>query len=1039
MKNIQIISASAGTGKTYQLAQVLFDRICGGVQPESIIATTFTTKAADELKSRIRAGLIRKGRADAAQRLDAALIGTVNSVCHRLVRDHAFQLGLSPEVGVLDESMAKNVLKQVIADVATREQMEELDGLNAALSEISWQENVQAIVNLARTNNIGPVALAGCEDRSVEQFLGILPERGSAEGIEAKLRSALETFMVEVEEDGVKKTAAAVKLAKSVLVKIAAGSPPAWQAWFKLSGLAPAKKQDDVAEPVRAAAEAHGQHPGLHEQCERVIRLIFQLAVKALSTYQQHKAEMGALDFADQEVYALKLLNDESVVEQLRGRVSLVLVDEFQDTSPIQLAIFLKLAELVDESVWVGDQKQSIYGFRGTDPALMDAAIKSIEASGGEPKILKESWRSRPALVDVSSDIFAKAFAGVGIPEERVRIRAAADLGAEPGGLGPVMETWSCNPGRKKFDALGVAAGVRDLLEDETVKVRDRVTGQTRAVRPDDVAVLCATNRQCDAIAESLARAGVPAHRERTGLLMTPEARLVIAGLRYFVDDHDALAVAELARALTYPEDGSGLLDALIAKPYAGEFHDMCILQSIRNDRQDNPAAGAVAVLDMVFDAVQARETCLRWGDSRNRLDNLDALRMHAVKYAASCETQGVACTPAGLIVSLKTLADDEADTQALLPGADKVTVSTWHGSKGCEWPVVVLCALEDDKERSALGVSVASDETGFDMADPLAGRWIRFWPSPYNSATKKASFFQWISAHEASIQVAKDNKRERLRVLYVIWTRAKDRLVLATNKGLLNEGVLSLLADEKEVPLLLGNEQGQLVAVGNVVDARGRALKGLDDVVSVPSPGSWYEYPSPLPGHPPAHVSPSDLEGCGQAQDPESVGKRIPLAGTPDMGAVGNAVHGFLAADRGDMDVESRKKIATGLLTRWDVLSALQPDALLMMSDRLNEWIAQIWPGAKWHREWPVMLKRNDGTIVRGIADLVLELDDAYVLVDHKTFPGNQKQALERVAGYAGQLTAYAEAIGRATDRPVTHMFIHLPVSGLVIPVTVA
>src|SRR5204862_4090544 len=128
-------------------------------------------------------------------------------------------------------------------------------------------------------------------------------------------------------------------------------------------------------------------------------------------------------DFVDQEALALELLRREDVRAALQGQLDLVLVDEFQDTSPLQLAIFLELASLARQSVWVGDQKQAIYGFRGTDPALMDAVIESLTAISTDPELvlaaveavgkhakletLSVSYRSRPELVHLTSDVFA--------------------------------------------------------------------------------------------------------------------------------------------------------------------------------------------------------------------------------------------------------------------------------------------------------------------------------------------------------------------------------------------------------------------------------------------------------------------------------------------------------------------------------------------------------------------------------------------------------------------------------------------------------
>jgi ATP-dependent helicase/nuclease subunit A len=97
---------------------------------------------------------------------------------------------------------------------------------------------------------------------------------------------------------------------------------------------------------------------------------------------------------------------------------------------------------------------------------------------------------------------------------------------------------------------------------------------------------------------------------------------------------------------------------------------------------------------------------------------------------------------------------------------------------------------------------------------------------------------------------------------------------------------------------------------------------------------------------------------------------------------------------------------------------------------------VARRWPAARWHREWPLLHGLAIGTLVRGTADLVLELPDGFVVVDHKSFPGSVADAVARAAGYAPQLGAYASAITAARGKPVHACFVHLPVAGIVVPV---
>ncbi len=117
---IKIISASAGSGKTFKLAENLLDSVKKGTNPEDILATTFTIKAASELIERVRTELFKDCRADSAQRILDGYLGTVNSVCGRLLKEFAFECGLSPVQDVLPEVDGQFIFERAIATVVEK-------------------------------------------------------------------------------------------------------------------------------------------------------------------------------------------------------------------------------------------------------------------------------------------------------------------------------------------------------------------------------------------------------------------------------------------------------------------------------------------------------------------------------------------------------------------------------------------------------------------------------------------------------------------------------------------------------------------------------------------------------------------------------------------------------------------------------------------------------------------------------------------------------------------------------------------------------
>ncbi len=1056
MRRIEIISASAGSGKTYRLASVLNDAIANGsARPDAVLATTFTNRAAAELKERTRTRLLQAGRIQDAHRLGAARIGTVNAVCGRLVGDFAFELGLAPDLRVIDERAATVALRQAMSRVVTGKDTEQLADVKRRFDEHwDWQADVERIVTLARANGVGADELARCAERSIAGLLALYaPPDVDGRALDAALAEALARFLaeVDVEVDTTQKTRNAIEKAERCLGRVRRGLPLRWADWFRLQDLDAGKKSDRCAQPLVAAASAHDRHPDLHADLRATCELVYAIAARTLRAYEDFKRAWGAIDFTDQEVFALALLDRPEVRARLGGEIDLVLVDEFQDTSPLQLAIFLRLADVATRSVWVGDQKQSIFGFRGTDPALMDAAVETILA-GAEPETLARSWRSRPELVALTSEMFAKGFAGQGVPESRVRLVAAS--AEESPGLGPVVERWRLRAKNQTQDAAYLASAVRDLLADPAVRVRDRASGDVRLLRPGDVAVLCYQNATCASLARELATLGVRAVLARAGLMTTPEALLVLAGLRLFVDAQDTLAMAELARLVAYPASGDEWLTQLMAHPARDAFAELDVVQAVAFARAAAPHAGALAAFDAVLEAVDARERCLEWGDSGFRLANLDRLRAHAVTYATLCASDGRGCTPAGLVAAFVDLAASGLDTRAVVAQEDAVVVSTWHSAKGLEWPITVLFDLDRDPYFTALGVQVVADRAELDVADPLADRWVRYWPQPYHPMHKRTQFHQRLRDAPETDAARRREERQAMRLLYVGWTRARDRVVLAGRPSCLGFGMVAQLKDGDgkallaEAPSPMDGTSAELVWAGRSTTVRVRDVALLGPVPRDATPGRGYEASGPRV-YPPAIVVPSDmtqpdgLAGDGTPADVGAVGPqldrftdRIVLAGNPEMELVGDAIHGFLAADRPTFDGRERRALAAALLERWGVASALRPDDLVRASDGLRGWIEGRFPGAVWHREWPLLHRLANGTVVRGTADLVIEHADGFAVIDHKSFPGTAEQAVLRAIGYSGQLAAYAAAVTAAKRRPVTGCYVHLPVLGSIVPV---
>lgn len=1031
-QEIQIISASAGTGKTYRLAQLLREELeAERVRPEGVVAVTFTIKAAAELAERARRSLIENDRVADAERLGAARIGTVHAVCARLIEEFGFELGLPRQQSVLDDAMASRALRQALEGAMTTERKAKLADFRSRFDpNLAWQDVLRKILAKARSNGISPSRLRSSRDRSREALEALFEEPlTDVAGLEAEVRAELENFRASSPpEDQTKATKKSRSLALQTLTRLESGRPLRWADWHRLATFKVGAKSRPLGVAVQEAARPHARHPALRKDTLGMLELMYDIAADALGDYESHKRERGLIDFPDQLAIALRALALPSVEEQLSNEIDLVLVDEFQDTSPMQLAVFVKLATLAKRSIWVGDQKQAIYSFLDADPALMDSAIDAV--LDGEPETLDRSWRSRPALVRLTSDLFAPPFERVGIPQSRTRLEPARP--DEPEGLGPILERWRIDGPNKDVRIFALAEGVRETLASGSLVVRDDDDG-VRPARAADVAILCRTNETCSKVAAALESQGVPSVLPRPGLLATHEAQLVLAGLELWLDSRDRLAAAVLARLTEHAAEGDEWLEATLRRATEEHAHPSSAHAAIAEHRQARPAASLGEIFATVVEATRAKRWALAWGDSGQRLANLEALRAQVGIYEGHCRADRTSPSLAGFLASLPELIEAKADKRAVVAADDAVVVSTWHGAKGLEWPVTILYDMGPSWPDDPLDVHVVQGGQGFKFDEPLAGRWIRYWPNPYQMQ-QKSFLRQKLEEHPAKKELEERREREELRLHYVGWTRARDVLVLAsgTRKDRRLETVLRDL-NVHDSAAISEPEEEHVVWAGREVDIRIRELFGQEAPERESTEGRLVVEPGPR-SYPHAVIRPSGLKGEVPVNRIFEIGEEIPLQGSPSMESVGEVLHGFFAADRRDLDESDRLAIAEDLVTSWSLFGALEPRALLGAADALRSWVDSKWAGATWRREWPIERRREDGSVLRGFADLVLEVEGGFVVVDYKGFPGRREEVVSRAAGAGKQISAYVWTVAEATGWEPVGSFVCLPLRGLVV-----
>ena len=897
--------------------------------------------------------------------------------------------------------------------------------------------------------------------RSIQELLGFLPP-ATADKLDAQLEKAIEDACQCIENNGDKTQVTQKYLngLKDNLRDLRAGTLP-WSNWVKLSKDEPGANSRTAAGPVKATASRFESHPRLREDIREYTMLVFSAAERSLTEFQRLKEERGLLDFADLEQRALHLLrSNQDVLETLRQEIDLLVVDEFQDTSPIQLALFMELAACARETVWVGDVKQAIYGFRNSDPALIQAVIAEVRKGGKVSDPLSNSYRSTPELVTLSNALFVPTFEkSLGIKAAEVQLESKRNSIPSEQAAVVFLELSSglFNKGNgqpKKLTkdkyASVIAEGVTRLLDPkESVRVEDPATKQPRPIEPRDLAVLCRTNDSAAAMAEVLTQRGLSVTLSQGGLLQTPEARLAMACLRRLADPSDTLATAEIVAL------GSGLKNEewlekrleYVAQQQANASRNSgdrwgleapfihAAISALEVARTQLNLLSLRETLDLALTSADVFATVSTWGSnatrSGQRRANVESLRALAAKYEESCIKSHSPTSVAGFLFWCDDLAAAEEDINAADDQAKTIYVSTYHKAKGLEWPVVVCTDFDTDPKPRLWGISLIFDDPAkaFVLADPLANRRLRFWPWPFGQQERGIPMADRIDASQHGTVAKQTSEEEELRLLYVGLTRPRDSLVLALEKDKPRPWL-----DCLQAPWLNTGSTSIQLPGAQTVPAKIFCLTPPEMLCLSKSDPDYYWFP------PPVRVSakaPARLIPSAQAASPDArIGRvidfrsRLPFTGSPKEVDLGDALHAILAAEFVNPGHARQREATDRILRVFDLHSMITVDDVLRLVSQFHSQIEGLFRPKSVLVETPFEITNDAGQRSRGFIDLLLETEAGWVIVDHKSFLGGRTTWEDKALSYSGQLTIYRRALENL-GKSFAGAWIHFAASG--------
>ena len=1027
--HVTFIKAGAGSGKTYRLTAELEAALrSGSARPAGIIGTTFTVKAAAELGERVYERLLRAGQLALAERSAEALIGTVHSVCERLLQRFAFELGLSPQLNVMSIEDGTRFFNQALDQALQLADMRRMNGYAYRLGMVEkgapdWQRTVKQIADVARENDLGASALRAMGERNAAALLAFFDDPLSGDltsGLIDGVRQA-----AAMPEDGTKATSQYKGILADAQAKLAQPDCP-WQVWMRLATASPAKKSISHAEPVQALAAAYERHPGLKRDLRGFLEGVFRIAADSLARFAQLKMDHGLLDFADLEQKTLHALDVDPVRQRLASELDLLLVDEFQDTNPMQLALFLKLARLAKRAVFVGDVKQAIYEFRGCDPSLVFETVAGLAAGNAATDILTRSWRAQPPLADYLNEVFAENFKA---EMDRESVVLAAQRQPLPG---PAVCAWTLP--RKADRADAIVGGIARLVAAQTL-VFDPLTEQERPIRYGDVAVLARTNDHVEQLAQALRRRHIPMKMTLKGLLATAEVALAKSCLRRVADRADTLATAEIMALAEGREPEQWLGERLDWLAAGGDPHtwgeaDHPLVARLAALREDAALRSPVELVARVLNDVDIRRIVTAWGPDEmraaQRQKNLDAFLNLAVEYEKHAAAHHDPGTLTGFLFWLEHPNSPDLDLQPVVTTGDAVHVLTYHRAKGLEWPVVVCTDLGYEERMATWDVRV--EQAGaFDIERPLAGRELRYWPNIFGRRKRGVAIRDAIEGSPEGQACRQKTWAERKRLAYVGMTRARDRLVLVVPEGnLAKDAWLASFRTEFAIPT------GPTLALpgGRTIATSTHTLGEATERQPTPYAPRWFERRQRRE-HPRRYLQPSALPPVAGATVGEVVafGERLPLKGDA-MADVGDGLHAVIAAELVN-PLPPAKALARAetILAAHGILDCLAAADAVAAAGRWQRALQRRFAPSRLEVEAPVRQPRG-GQTLRGFVDLLAETADGWVIVDHKSSPQRRSTWEAEALKHSGQLAGYRDALC-AAGRTVAGCYIHFAVTG--------
>lgn len=1088
-----LVSASAGSGKTFVMIERVIRLIVEGkAEVGEILAVTYTTAAAEEMKQKLVKAIIAEINAGrdvarfrkALSEVPTASISTFHSFCANLIRTYFYALDVDPSVSVADENQAGELKNKA------------LDSLFESLYETRDEDFLYLVRIMGRSRGddslketVKKLYEFASSEKSAEEFLTKAAENITEKSFyksENELYGIFAAYIKELIRIGENLASLAesygyavyVEYVGELLVKLKTClNAKDFRSLIKAAGLsvpkAPRttskddedlaaykgkleyfkKKCKDVYDDIREASPNDDEEKDLSEYLStaRATKALCRLTIDFGKEYARLKADAAALDFADLEHFAYRLLSENpDVLSAVKQKYKYVFADEYQDVNGIQEAILSLISS--DNAFMVGDVKQSIYAFRGCNPDIIAAKFERYERGEGETVSLDANFRSTDAVLaavnKTFSPIMTKDFGGTDYKNNPmtgsgkypqgygetilIEIPEAEKEKTIKGGVYDIVDDVNAPAPKAAFAEGAVVANI--VRKEAGGKVYDLKAKREREVTPKDFAVL---TRNSSGFPTEIVR-----HLKRNDIPVSSSAKNPVG------DYPEIKLLKDLLKIIVRFADDAPLFACLksaiggVSEAEAAEIK-RAAYAAITSDTGDKPAATKKPTF----------ADCYRWyllsGEDeniRNKLKNFDEY-ISKIRLLSGFENAGEILSRVlsetgldleilsqrngeirlsrverfiaeagsgenGLSVSkfLTRAESDDGDVSVgSSDGDDSVTVTSMHASKGLEYPIVILAGL---------GKRFNLDDTKKEiLTDRYEGIALKF----YDEESKRTKITLPRAAFKERARL--NAIKEEMRVFYVAMTRAECKLYLVTSEPVEeNDDFTSILFANKFSDFIKTKYFDKKITaddteIGDGEDVRevyiSKDRPALTDLIRK---NLSFIYPYEEDVNLPVKRAVTSLAEDATTDDDEMTEIRLPVDKTARERGI--AYHAFL------QHADSFYEDAGVLLEKIKTEKKLTDEQLALLSEEklrkiLRAPLFEEIRGYKFYKEQPFIaqmaaneISNTNATgdvLVQGIIDLLAVKGDKAIIVDYKY---SKKSISHLKETYAYQLALYKKAV---------------------------